>query len=132
MAFVNHGGESVIDVFAQVCDEVISSTLEQFQEVASGADDPAKKKEYRIKMRAIEAYREELKSRFLQHVCLGQMRIRTIQSDANEEFLGYSLEPLAFIAETSSTRAEREDGFARRDYAYQSRARAGCSSHGCY
>ncbi|KAK1247334.1 hypothetical protein MKX07_002243 [Trichoderma sp. CBMAI-0711] len=67
MAFVNHGGESVIDVFAQVCDEVISSTLEQFQEAASGAEDAAKKKEYRIKMRAIEAYREELKSRFLQH-----------------------------------------------------------------
>ncbi|KAL6863874.1 hypothetical protein J3F83DRAFT_743760 [Trichoderma novae-zelandiae] len=70
MAFVNYGGESVIDVFAQVCDEVISSTLEQFQEVASGAEDAAKKKEYRIKMRAIEAYREELKSRFLQHVRL--------------------------------------------------------------
>lgn len=69
MAFVNYGGESVIDVFAQVCDEVISTTLEQFQEVASGAEDAAKKKEYRIKMRAIEAYREELKSRFLQHVC---------------------------------------------------------------
>ncbi|KAL7949621.1 hypothetical protein V8C42DRAFT_311445 [Trichoderma barbatum] len=67
MAFVNHGGESVIDVFAQVCDEVISTTLEQFQEVASGAEDAAKKKEYRIKMRAIDAYREELKSRFLQH-----------------------------------------------------------------
>ncbi|KAJ4863029.1 hypothetical protein T069G_03983 [Trichoderma breve] len=70
MAFVNHGGESVIDVFAQVCDEVISSTLEQLQEVAGNAEDPAKKKEYRIKTRAIEAYREELKSRFLQHYCL--------------------------------------------------------------
>ncbi|KAL7908918.1 hypothetical protein GGI35DRAFT_420834 [Trichoderma velutinum] len=67
MAFVNHGGESVIDVFAQVCDEVISSTLEQLHEVAGSAEDPAKKKEYRIKARAIEAYREELKSRFFQH-----------------------------------------------------------------
>lgn len=75
MAFVNHGGESVIDVFAQVCDEVISSTLEQLQEVAGNAEDPAKKKEYRIKTRAIEAYREELKSRFLQHVCTEQMRV---------------------------------------------------------
>lgn len=75
MAFVNHGGESVIDVFAQVCDEVISSTLEQLQEVAGNAEDPAKKKEYRIKTRAIEAYREELKSRFLQHVRPKQMRI---------------------------------------------------------
>lgn len=70
MAFMNHGGESVIDVFAQVCDEVISTTLEQLQEVSASAEDLAKKKEYRIKTRAIEAYREELKSRFLQHVCL--------------------------------------------------------------
>ncbi|KAK1255207.1 hypothetical protein MKX08_009202 [Trichoderma sp. CBMAI-0020] len=67
MAFMNHGGESVIDVFAQVCDEVISTTLEQLQEVSASAEDLAKKKEYRIKTRAIEAYREELKSRFLQH-----------------------------------------------------------------
>ncbi|UKZ65555.1 uncharacterized protein TrAtP1_006755 [Trichoderma atroviride] len=66
-AFMNHGGESVIDVFAQVCDEVISTTLEQLQEVSASAEDLAKKKEYRIKTRAIEAYREELKSRFLQH-----------------------------------------------------------------
>ncbi|PON28346.1 hypothetical protein TGAM01_v202840 [Trichoderma gamsii] len=65
--FMNHGGESVIDVFAQVCDEVISTTLEQLQEVSASAEDLAKKKEYRIKTRAIEAYREELKSRFLQH-----------------------------------------------------------------
>lgn len=71
--FMNHGGESVIDVFAQVCDEVISTTLEQLQEVSASAEDLAKKKEYRIKTRAIEAYREELKSRFLQHVCLMTM-----------------------------------------------------------
>lgn len=70
MAFMNQGGESVIDVFAQVCDEVISTTLEQLQEVSASAEDVAKKKEYRIKTRAIEAYREELKARFLQHVCL--------------------------------------------------------------
>ena len=69
LTFMNHGGESVIHVFAPVCDEVISTTLEQLQEVSASAEDLAKKKEYRIKTRAIEAYREELKSRFLQHVC---------------------------------------------------------------
>ncbi|KAL7926262.1 hypothetical protein ACQKWADRAFT_282241 [Trichoderma austrokoningii] len=67
MAFMNHGGESVIDVFAQVCDEVISTTLEQLHELSASAEDLAKRKEYRIKTRVIEAYREELKSRFLQH-----------------------------------------------------------------
>ncbi|KAJ6442577.1 mannosylphosphorylation protein (Mnn4) [Purpureocillium lavendulum] len=64
--FANRGGETVVDVFAQVCDEVIVTTLAQFEQLLEGADG-AKKKEYRIKMRALEAYREELKSRLLQH-----------------------------------------------------------------
>lgn len=68
--FANRSGQSVVDVFAQVCDEVISATLEQLQQIADQAEDAAKKKECRIKMRAIEAYKEELSSRFLQHVCL--------------------------------------------------------------
>ncbi|KJZ73215.1 hypothetical protein HIM_07412 [Hirsutella minnesotensis 3608] len=65
--FANRAGESVVDVLAQVCGEVITSTLAQFQQVADAADNVAKKKEYRIKMRALEAYRGELNSRFLQH-----------------------------------------------------------------
>lgn len=66
--FANRGGETVVDVFAQVCEEVISSALEQIQQLLMGTDDPEKKKEFRIKMRAIAAYREELNSRLLQHV----------------------------------------------------------------
>ncbi|KAH0492370.1 hypothetical protein TgHK011_007328 [Trichoderma gracile] len=110
MAFVNHGGESVIDVFAQVCDEVISSTLEKFQEVASGAEDAAKKKEYRIKMRAIEAYREELKSRFLQHaIHLNhwhslRKRVRHVQK-----------ERMALREEIMRIKAEREQVALRMD-----------------
>ncbi|KAK7430931.1 hypothetical protein QQZ08_002459 [Neonectria magnoliae] len=60
-------GETIIDVFSQVCMEVIQSTLVQLQEAIGNTEDKAKKKEYRIKMRAIEAYREELTSRLLQH-----------------------------------------------------------------
>lgn len=67
--FANRSGETVVDVFAQVCDEVIATTLAQFEQLLEEADN-AKKKEYRIKMRAIEAYREELNSRLLQHVSL--------------------------------------------------------------
>ncbi|KAK5992423.1 hypothetical protein PT974_05827 [Cladobotryum mycophilum] len=65
--FANRGGESVADVFAQVCDEVIASTLAQLREMVNSAADTAKKKECRIKIRAVEAYREELNSRLLQH-----------------------------------------------------------------
>ncbi|QYS97354.1 hypothetical protein H0G86_004587 [Trichoderma simmonsii] len=110
MAFVNHGGESVIDVFAQVCDEVISSTLEQLQEVAGNAEDPAKKKEYRIKTRAIEAYREELKSRFLQHaIHLNhwhslRKRVRHVQK-----------ERMALREEIMRIKAEREQVALRMD-----------------
>ncbi|KAK7418246.1 hypothetical protein QQX98_004030 [Neonectria punicea] len=60
-------GETVIDVLSQVCMEVTQSTLVQLQEAIGNTEDKAKKKEYRIKMRAIEAYREELTSRLLQH-----------------------------------------------------------------
>ncbi|KAI5459206.1 hypothetical protein BGZ63DRAFT_426498 [Mariannaea sp. PMI_226] len=60
-------GETVVDVFAQVCTEVISSTLQQLQEVSASTEDKAKRKEFRIKMRAIEDYQQELDSKLLQH-----------------------------------------------------------------
>lgn len=67
--------ETVVDVFAQVCQEVIEATLVQFQDLFRSTEDKARKKEIRIKMRAIEAYREELNSRLLQHVsCVNGMR----------------------------------------------------------
>ncbi|KAG5972514.1 hypothetical protein E4U58_006516 [Claviceps cyperi] len=66
--YANRAGETVVDVFAQVCEEVISSVLNQLQRLAAETDDGDKKKECRIKMRAIEAYGEELSSRLLQHV----------------------------------------------------------------
>ncbi|KAG8411625.1 hypothetical protein J3458_015685 [Metarhizium acridum] len=65
--FANRGGETVVDVFSQVCEEVISSTLENLQKMLRSSDDLGKKKELRVKMRAIGAYREELNSRLLQH-----------------------------------------------------------------
>ncbi|CAI6090411.1 unnamed protein product [Clonostachys chloroleuca] len=65
--FANSSRENAVDVFAQVCEEVIGNTLSQFEQHAQNAPDVAKKKEFRIKIRAVEAYREVLKSRLLQH-----------------------------------------------------------------
>ncbi|PNY26673.1 Protein MNN4 [Tolypocladium capitatum] len=65
--FANRGGETVVDVFAQVCEEVVAATLAQLAQLADAAEDAAKRKECRIKMRAVEAYGEELRSRLLQH-----------------------------------------------------------------
>ena len=75
--YANRGGESVVDVFAQVCEEVIASALAQFEQLAADATDNAKRKEYRVKMRAVEAYREELSSRLLEHVRLPRCLQRT-------------------------------------------------------
>ncbi|KAF5004454.1 hypothetical protein FDECE_9056 [Fusarium decemcellulare] len=59
-------GETVVDVFAQVCLEVIEATLAKLYDALSNTEDKDKKKECRIKIRALEAYREELTSRLLQ------------------------------------------------------------------
>jgi hypothetical protein len=68
--FANRSGETVVDVLAQVCEEVIGATLGQLEHLAYNTTDPAKRKETRIKMRAVEAYREEVSARLLQHVSL--------------------------------------------------------------
>ncbi|CAH0014969.1 unnamed protein product [Clonostachys rhizophaga] len=65
--FANSSRENAVDVFAQVCEEVIGNTLEQFKQHAQNAPDAAKKKEFRIKIQAVEAYHKVLKSRQLQH-----------------------------------------------------------------
>lgn len=66
--FANRAAESPVDVFAQLCEEVIGNMLVQFEEHLHNAPDAARKKEVRVKIRALEAYREELNLRLLQHV----------------------------------------------------------------
>ncbi|KAG5988076.1 hypothetical protein E4U43_004838 [Claviceps pusilla] len=65
--YANRAGETVVDVFAQLCDEVMSSAVDQLKQRAAQTDDVDTKKQCRIKIRAIDAYREELGSRLLQH-----------------------------------------------------------------
>ncbi|PHH61441.1 hypothetical protein CDD81_349 [Ophiocordyceps australis] len=67
LPFANRNAETVVDVLAQVCREVVTTTVEQFEQLLRSADDAAQKKECRIKMRAVEAFGEELSSRLLQH-----------------------------------------------------------------
>ncbi|XWW93387.1 hypothetical protein V2A60_001320 [Cordyceps javanica] len=67
IAFANRNGETVVDVFAQVCEEVISTTLGKYEYLRQETQDEDKKKDCRIKMRAIEAFREEVSAQLLQH-----------------------------------------------------------------
>lgn len=68
MGFANRSGETVVDVFAQVCEEVIATTLGKYEYLRQETPDEDKRKECRIKIRAIEAFREEVSAQLLQHV----------------------------------------------------------------
>lgn len=68
--FANRTAESAVDVFAQLCEEVIGNMMTQFEEHLRNAPDAARKKELKVKLRAVEAYREELNLRLLEHVSI--------------------------------------------------------------
>ncbi|CVK94270.1 uncharacterized protein FMAN_03442 [Fusarium mangiferae] len=59
-------GVTAVDVFAQACLEVIDGTVAKLLETLQNTEEKDKKKECRIKIRALEAYKEELTSRLLQ------------------------------------------------------------------
>lgn len=61
-------GVTAVDVFAQACLEVIDGTVAKLLEALQNTEEKDKKKECRIKIRALEAYKEELTSRLLQLV----------------------------------------------------------------
>ncbi|TEA15123.1 hypothetical protein C8034_v002574 [Colletotrichum sidae] len=108
--FVNRGGVNTIDVLSQMCDEIIGAALDTVKEGIRGANDAASKKEYRIKLRAVEAYQEELRNRFLQHTILVdalhslRKRVRSVQK-----------ERIAVRDEIMRIRAEREQVAVRKD-----------------
>ncbi|KAI1649995.1 uncharacterized protein F4817DRAFT_301495 [Daldinia loculata] len=101
--FSNRGGVNVIDVLSQVCDEVVESSLETLHEAAVNAKNSATKKEFRTKLRALEAFKEELRTRLLEHtIALDTMhalkkRVRSVQKDK-----------LTLRTEIMRIRAERE------------------------
>jgi hypothetical protein len=78
--FANRTAESAVDVFAQLCEEVIGNMMAQFEEHLRNAPDAAKKKELKVKLRAVEAYREELNLRLLEHVSIPKFSGRFLVS----------------------------------------------------
>ncbi|KUI58157.1 hypothetical protein VP1G_05425 [Cytospora mali] len=65
--FANRGGVNAVDVLAQMCEEIIDTSLQSLKDAFSNAQDAATKKELRTKMRALEAFQEELRTRLLEH-----------------------------------------------------------------
>lgn len=62
------GGVNSADVLSQICQEVISSGLDNL-EGSANAEDSSLRREYRTKWRAVEAFGREIQTRLLDHVC---------------------------------------------------------------
>ncbi|KAJ2893464.1 hypothetical protein MKZ38_008672 [Zalerion maritima] len=86
--FVNHLGVNIVDVVAQVCEELLGANLAALETaLVEGDNDRQTKKELRVKYKALEAYQEELQTRLLEHaVALDnlyglQKRVRVVQKE---------------------------------------------------
>ncbi|KAF7532492.1 hypothetical protein G7054_g7924 [Neopestalotiopsis clavispora] len=101
--FANRSGVNIIDVLAQICEDVIDTNLAILHEAANKTEDAATRKEYRTKLRALEAFQQELGTRLLEHtIALDSLhalkkRVRSIQK-----------EKLSLRNEIINIRAEKE------------------------
>ncbi|KAK2743160.1 at hook motif protein [Colletotrichum kahawae] len=108
--FTSRGGVNTVDVLTTMCEEVLGTSLETLKEGMRNAEDAATKKERRVQMRALEAYREELRNRFLQHTILLdtlhnlRKRVRSVQK-----------ERITLRDEIMRIRAERDQVAIRKD-----------------
>lgn len=80
----NRKDVNAIDVLAQMCEEVIGATLKKYKESFKEAQDAPTKKELRVKISALGAFQEELRTRLLEHVSrrlLFSFRVKMINAD---------------------------------------------------
>lgn len=59
---------NAIDLLAQLCEEVIGATLKRFKKSSEEAEDAPTRKELKVKVSALRAFQEELRTRLLEHV----------------------------------------------------------------
>ncbi|KAM0288092.1 hypothetical protein ACHAQH_000160 [Verticillium albo-atrum] len=108
--FSKRSGVNTIDVLAQMCDEIIESSLGTLREGVQRAPDASAKKELRIKTRALEAFQAELEHRFLGHTIqvdhMHALRARVRREQA---------EKTSLREEIMRLRAEREQIAVRKD-----------------
>ncbi|KAM0594514.1 hypothetical protein ACHAQG_002204 [Verticillium nonalfalfae] len=108
--FSKRSGVNTIDVLAQMCDELIQTSLNTLRDGVQRAPDASAKKELRIKTRALEAFQAELEHRFLGH---------TIQVDHMHALRGRirreQAEKTSLRDEIMRLRAEREQVAVRKE-----------------
>lgn len=66
--YASRSGVNAVDVFAQMCEEIMGKMVENLMEGIRNAEDAAAKKELRVKLVALQAFREEVRTRLLEHV----------------------------------------------------------------
>jgi hypothetical protein len=64
----DRAGANAVDVLAQMSEELIDTFLVSLQEQARNTADSGTRREFRTMMAALEAFREELRTRLLEHV----------------------------------------------------------------
>lgn len=66
--YASRSGVNAVDVFAQMCKEIMGKSVDKIKEGIRTAEDAAAKKELRVKLLALQAFREEVRTRLLEHV----------------------------------------------------------------
>lgn len=61
-------GVNAVDFLAHTCERIIGTSVNKIQEAIMNSQDAAAKKELRVKLRALEAFQQELRTRLLEHV----------------------------------------------------------------
>ncbi|KAE9366873.1 hypothetical protein N431DRAFT_384876 [Stipitochalara longipes BDJ] len=61
------GGVNAIDVLSQICQEIIGAGVDTLEDGCNRCEDPVLRREYKTKLRAVEAFGDELQTRLLEH-----------------------------------------------------------------
>ncbi|KAL8340082.1 hypothetical protein RB601_006285 [Gaeumannomyces tritici] len=65
--FASRDGVTSVDILRQLCEEVTVGVLRTLREKAGEAEDAATRRELKTKIRALEAFREELRTKLIEH-----------------------------------------------------------------
>lgn len=108
--FASRAGVNAVDVLAQMCDEMVGSFLSSLREQGRTAADAAARREVKTRMRALEAFREELRTRLLEHT----IALDTLHS-LRKRVRAAQKEKIALREEILRIRREREVVELRKD-----------------
>ncbi|KAI0810267.1 hypothetical protein GGR55DRAFT_678863 [Xylaria sp. FL0064] len=101
--FADHNSPNVVDVVLQMCEESLDKYLSALHEEASQADGSASRKIFRTKLRVVEAFQEELRTR-LQAQTIALDNLRTLK----KRLRAAQKEKISLRNEILRIRAERE------------------------